>query len=367
MAKDYYKVLGIPRNATKEDVKKAYRTLAHKFHPDKAGGDETRFKEINEAYQVLSDDKKRGQYDRFGQVFEGGAGGHQGGFEWPGGTRFDMSGDGAGGFGDFDFADIFEDFFGGSMAREGRKKSQDRRGKDVQIEMNIPFAESILGGKREIELTKIARCPRCEGSGGEPKTGFITCPTCQGRGNVQRTQRTFLGSFAQVSVCVECIGSGKRPEKPCVECRGRGVASRQERLEIFIPKGVREGEVLKISGKGEASLTGGPPGDLYIQLHVMPHDIFRRQGDDIVMVLPIKLSQALLGDTIEVKTLDGVLRMKIPEGTQASDLLKVRGKGVYTSSGYSRGDLLVEIKIEIPKKLSKKIKELVAVLREEGM
>lgn len=361
MAKDYYKILGVPRNATKDEIKKAYRTLAHKYHPDK-GGDEQKFKEVSEAYRILADDGKRSQYDQFGRVFEG-AGREQGGFEWPGGFRMDF-GEG-GGFADFDFSDIFEDFFGGGGGAM-RSKPRDRRGKDIRTGIEVTFEESILGGKREIELEKLSRCARCNGSGGEPGTEMKNCPTCNGRGNVQKTQRTFLGSFTQVSTCTVCLGTGKRPENPCTQCRGRGVEDMREELEVFIPKSVRDGEILKITGKGEASLSGGVPGDLYLTIHVLPHKHFRRQGDDVIMQLPLKLSQAILGDTAEVEALDGALRVKIPEGTQAGDILRVRGRGAYTASGYGRGDLLIEVKVEIPKRAGKRLKEIIQEMKKEG-
>lgn len=364
MAKDYYKVLGVARNATKDDIKKAYRSLAHKFHPDK-GGDEQRFKEVNEAYQILSDDRKRTQYDQYGQVFEG-AGAHQGGFEWPGGLRFDFGGEGPGG--DFDFSDVLEDFFGGmGVGGTGRGRQRSRRGKDVRLDLKIPFEESIFGGKKEIEVTKLSRCPRCKGSGGEPDSKMRVCPTCQGKGNVQRTQKSFLGSFTQVSVCHECFGTGKRPEVLCADCRGMGARELTERLEVFIPRGIREGEILKITGKGEASASGGTPGDLYIRIGVIPHSVFQRQGDDIIMQLPVSLSQAILGDTVDLNTLDGGIRMKVPEGTQPGDVLKVRGKGAYGASGYGRGDLLIEIKLEIPRKTSRRVREIAEELKTEGL
>lgn len=370
MSRDYYKILGVPRNATKEDIKKAYRALAHKYHPDK-GGDETRFKELNEAYQVLSDERKRNQYDQFGQVFEGGSGPRQGGFgfEWPGGFKFDF--DNAGGFGpgrgftDFDFSDIFEDFLG-MGAREGRTRAKERKGKDLRVSLEISFEESIFGAKKEIEIDKLARCEQCQGKGAEPGSKLKNCPTCQGKGNIQKTERTFLGSFTQVSACPPCLGSGQRPEINCRGCAGKGIKQLVERLEVFIPKGVQSDEILKITGKGEASLSGGMPGDLYISIRVQPHKIFRRQGDDIIMQLPVKLSQALLGDTIDIETLDGVIKLKVPEGTQPGDILKIRGRGAYSASGYGRGNLLVEIKIDIPKKLSKKTRELIEKLKEEG-
>lgn len=362
MSKDYYKTLGVARNATKEEIKKSYRVLAHKHHPDK-GGDAERFKEINEAYQVLSDDRKRAQYDQFGQVFEGARG--QGGFEWPGGFRFDFGEGAPAGFADFDFSDVFEDFLGSAFGGS-RSRTRERRGKDTRLDFEISFEESVLGGKKEIEFAKLSRCSRCNGSGGEPGAKLKNCPNCEGKGNMQKTQRTFLGSFTQVSTCPECLGTGKRPDPLCIQCSGRGIEHGIERLEVFIPKGVRESEALKITGKGDASVTGGVPGDLYLKIHVLPHKVFRRQGDDIIMSLPVKLSQAILGGTINVETLDGNLLLKIPEGAQSGDILKIRGRGSYFNSGYGRGDLLIEIKIEIPRKAGKKVKEIAEGLREEG-
>lgn len=364
MAKDYYKILGVARNANKDEVKKAYRSLAHKFHPDK-GGDEKRFKEINEAYQVLSDEKKRAQYDQFGQVFEG-AGGQQGGFSWPGGFRFDFGEGGfePGGFADFDFSDVVEDIFG---AAGRRHRTPPDRGRDIRIMLKIAFEESVLGAKKEIELVRLARCGRCSGAGGEPGTEVRTCPACQGKGHIQKTQRTFLGSFTQVATCADCRGAGKCPETACAECRGRGVAEKEETLEVFIPRGVRDGEVLKITGKGDAVAGGRTPGDLYIEIHVLSHALFRRQGDDIVMQLPVKLSQAALGATLDIETLDGAMRLKVPEGTQSGDILSIRGKGAWRASGYGRGDLLVEIRVETPKGVGKKARDLIKQLAEEGM
>lgn len=362
MAKDYYQVLGVARNATKDEIKKAYRALAHKYHPDK-GGNEARFKEINEAYQILSDEYRRSQFDQFGSVFDGaGAGPQQGGFEWPGGFRVDFGEGGPGDGPGFDFADIFEDFVGGGS----RRKSGSERGRDLRIGMEIPFEEFIMGVKKEIDVARVARCLRCTGSGAEPGTKMKTCPTCQGKGNIQKTQRTFLGSFTSVSACPECMGVGKRPETPCSVCRGRGVEQKTERLEVFVPRGMREGEILKITGKGDASSAGKAPGDLYIEVRVLAHEVFRRQGDDIIMAFPLLLSQAILGDAVEVDTLDGAIKLKIPEATQAGDVLRVRGRGAWRASGYGRGDLLVEIKVEIPKRLSKKAKEAIRELKNEG-
>ncbi len=361
MAKDYYKLLGIARNASKEEIKKAYRELAHKYHPDK-GGSADRFKEINEAYHVLSNDEKRAQYDQYGQVFEGGGGSQQGGFQWPGGFRMDFGGEN--GAGDFDFSDVFEDIFGGGGA--ARARSRERRGKDIRMDMEISFEESILGVKKEVELYKLMRCGNCAGTGGEKGSPMRTCATCQGKGNIQKTQRTFLGSMTQVSTCPECAGAGKRPETLCGQCRGKGVEQRNEQFEVFVPKGIRDGEMLKMSGKGEASTTSGAPGDLYLHIHVSPHKTFRRQGDDIIMRLPIKLSQAMTGASVDINAIDGMIKLKIPEGTQSGDILSVRGKGAYNTSGYGRGNLLIELRVGLPKRASRKIKEIARELEEEG-
>ncbi|MEK7082154.1 MAG: molecular chaperone DnaJ [Patescibacteria group bacterium] len=366
MAKDYYEVLGVARNATKEEIKKAYRSLAHKYHPDK-GGNEARFKEINEAYQILSDERARAQFDQFGSVFEGAGARSQAGFEWPGGFRMDFGEGGfapgdARGFADFDFSDVFEDFLGGGRARRGTGD----RGRDLRAALEISFEESIMGAKKEIDVMRVSRCSRCAGSGAEPGTKMKTCPTCEGKGNIQKTQRTFLGSFTSVSACPECLGVGKRPETPCAQCRGRGAEQKTEQLEVFVPRGIREGEVLKITGKGDASVAGKAPGDLYIEIRVLPHRVFRRQGDDIVMAYAVRMSQAILGDAAEVGTLDGAIRLKIPEGTQSGDILRVRGKGAWRASGYGRGDLLIEIRVEVPKRLSRRAKDTVRSLAEEG-
>jgi len=203
--------------------------------------------------------------------------------------------------------------------------------------------------------------------GGEPETKMKTCAACSGKGNVQKTQRTILGSFTQVVTCGGCGGAGKQPEKICVHCRGRGVEQKREQREIIVPKGIRDGDVLKMTGKGEASLSGGVPGDLYIRIRVLSDKVFRRQEDDIIMRLPIKVSQAILGSTVDVGTLDGVLKLKIPEGTQPGDILKVRGKGAYSPNGYGRGDLLIEIKVEVPKKVSRKVREVIEEMSEEGL
>ncbi|MEK7561196.1 MAG: molecular chaperone DnaJ [Patescibacteria group bacterium] len=367
MSKDYYTVLGVAHNATKDEIKKAYRKLAHQHHPDKKGGDEARFKELSEAYQILSDDQKRAQYDRFGRVFDGAGGSRPGGFEWPGGGfRMDFGEDHDGQHSDF--SDVFEDFMGNIFGGgRGRSKTNERKGKDIHVDIEVTFTESIFGVKKDIELAKLMRCVRCNGLGGEPGTMLHKCGTCQGAGNVKRTHQTILGALTQVSICAACAGTGQVPETPCSQCRGRRIEQAIERIEVFIPKGMNEGEVLKITGKGEASLAGGIPGDLFIHPYVQPQEMFRRQGDDIVMILSVKLSQAILGDTISAKTLDGGIDLKIPEGTQTGDVLRLRGKGAFASSGYGRGNLLIEMKVEMPRKVSRAVKTIIYELKKEGL
>ena len=364
MSKDYYKILQVPRNASKDDVKKAYRKLAHQFHPDKQGGSEEKFKEINEAYQVLGDERKRAQYDQFGSTFSDarGHGAHQGGFGFQG---FDFGGEDFRGFNDFDFSDIFEDLMGGMGG--GRGQARSKKGRDIQIDLEIQFDEIFNGGRHEVQLQKLSQCARCTGAGIEPGTNFKTCSKCHGTGRFEKTQKTFLGVFSQVGACPDCQGKGKIPEVICRDCLGKGGIRGVERIEIVIPKGIDDGEMIRISGKGEASAAGGVPGDLYARIHLIQDKVFRRQGDDLILSMPLKFTQAALGDSVEVKTPDGVIKLKIPEGTENGDILKVRGKGVPSRQGYGRGDLLVEIKVETPKKVSKKARELIEKLKEEGV
>lgn len=363
MKKDFYSILGVPKNASADEIKKAYRKLAHQYHPDKGGGSDEKFKEINEAYQVLGDEKKRKQYDRFGENFAN-AGGFNG-FQWGdifggenGGVKFDF-GEGA----DFDLGDIFENVFGFGGGRETKRK----RGKDIVLELSIPFEESILGGKESIELTRNTRCVRCSGQGGEPGTKMRQCTQCGGKGYRERQERTILGSITRREACPSCFGRGEEPEHPCITCKGKGIERKTERLEIVIPRGINHDDTLKLSGKGDLTDPQGTPGDLYIRMNVLPHKVFRRQGADLFMSLPIKVSQAITGDTLTVETLEGAVRIKIPEGTQSGDILRIRGKGVPESRGYSHGDLLIELKVDIPKKPSRQLKEAIDKLKDLGL
>ena len=355
--KDYYQVLGIPRNASQDEVKKAYRKLAHQFHPDKTGGSEDKFKEVNEAYQVLGNEQKRAQYDRFGsEGFGGGAAGSgNGGVEW------DFS-NFAQGFDGVDLGDIFGDVFG---FRSGGYARQTPRGRDIAIDIELQFAEAVFGVVRTVLLRKTTVCKTCNGSMQEPGGKFKTCTHCNGSGQVHETRRSFLGSFTKLHACSTCQGSGQVPETPCHACRGAGVMQASEEISISIPSGVSEGEMIKLVGKGEAAAKG-IPGDLYVKIHVASDKKFKRSGFDITTLLEISVTDGLLGIEKQLETLEGMIRVQIPTGTASGSILRIRGKGVpHARSG--RGDLLITILIKPPRKLSKKAKELLEELKKEGV
>jgi len=358
MAKDYYQILGVQKNASPDEIKKAYYKLAHKFHPDK-GGDEKKFKEINEAYQVLSNKEKRSQYDRFGRVFEGIPGGEPGfDFQWAWG-RPDM---------DFDFEDLgdmVEEMFGFGAPR--RKKDL-KKGKDIEIEMEIPLEDTLKGREKEISLYKMVSCSRCQGSGAEPGTKIKECFSCRGTGEVQQIKKTFFGSFTRLTICPECGGEGYRPDKLCNVCKGEGRIRGEDKIKIFIPAGVDTNQVIKVEDKGEAGRRGGKPGDLYVRIFVKPHSIFKRKGDDLYISLAISFSQAALGDEIETATLEGAkLLLRVPSGTESGKVLRISDKGTPHFSGYGRGSLYVELVVKTPKKLTKKQKELLEQLKKENL
>jgi len=352
MAKDYYTVLGVSKSASKDDIKKAFRKLAHKYHPDKKTGDESKFKEVNEAYSVLSDDKKRAEYDTYGQTFSGGGG--AGGF---GGFDFSQFTQGAG-FEDIDLGDIFGGMFGGRSKRK-------RRGSDISVDIELSFEEAVFGTDRSIKLTKHNTCENCEGSGGEPGTDLETCDTCNGKGTVREVKQSILGSFAMTKVCSKCQGTGKIPKEKCKKCKGQGIVREQKEIKVKIPAGISNGEMVRLSGQGEA-VQGGVPGDLYIKIHVKSHSLFTKEGANLYMTLKTKLSDALLGDTKNIETLDGSIDLKIPSGVKHGEMLRVKGKGVPLGNG-RRGDLIVKIDIQFPSKLSRKAKKIIEDLREEGI
>jgi molecular chaperone DnaJ len=322
MAKDYYEILGVPKDASKEDIKKAFRKLAHEHHPDKKTGNEAKFKEANEAYSVLSDDAKRKQYDMYGSGFSGGQGGGAG-FNQNGFGGFDFSGfaQGAQGGVEFDLGDIFGDFFGG-----GRSQRQNR-GQDISTDIELTFEESIFGVDRTISLNKISQCTTCKGDGAKPGTELTTCATCNGKGTIREVRQSIIGSFASNRVCDVCHGRGKIPKEKCETCRGRGTLKRESEIKVHIPEGIEDGEVLRLPGQGEA-IAGGTTGDLYIKIHVRDHKIFQREGANLVMDLKIKLTDALLGAQYGVETLDGAITVKIPEGVSFGEVLRIKGKGV---------------------------------------
>ncbi|MEW5908074.1 MAG: molecular chaperone DnaJ [Patescibacteria group bacterium] len=359
--RDYYEILGIPKNASKEEIKKAYYKLAHKHHPDKTKGDDKKFKEINEAYQVLGDDKKRAEYDAYGRVFgEGGAGFDFGGFagKAPGWdfSSFDFGEPTSG----WDLNDIFENFFSSSAHRKRQK-----RGRDISIDLEIPFEDSIFGTERRVIISKISLCDECKGTGAELGTKFYECSFCKGTGRVHETRKSFFGVFSTVKECDKCFGKGTVPSKKCSHCKGNGVMPKKEEIVIKIPVGVYDGEMVKITAMGEA-ITGGIPGDLYVKIHVKPHPVFKREKNNLVMDLNIKISDAILGSQKEIKTLDGIIKIKIPQGIDSGEILRIKGKGVPQPNG-SRGDLMIKILVRTPKKVSSSVKKLVEDLQKEGI
>jgi len=362
MAKDYYEVLGVEKTASKDEIKKAFHKLAHKYHPDKNAGDDKKFKELNEAYQTLSDDQKRAQYDQFGSGFQNGAGaGFQngqgfGGFDFSGfqnGQGFDMG----------DLGDIFSEFFAGGGDMGGGART--RRGRDISTELHISFSDAVFGLTRKILLTKQSVCETCSGSGAKPGTKMEECKKCNGKGQIRETKRSFLGSFSSTKICEECGGSGQVPHEKCTACHGAGVLRKQQEVEVRIPAGIHDGEMVRLSGMGEA-VSHGQAGDLYIKINVGTHPTFKREGNDLVMSLNLKLTDALLGMNYKLETLDGVIEVKVPEGVSPNEILRVKGKGVPSGRG-KRGDILIHVHIKLPHKLSRESKHLVEKLREEGI
>lgn len=333
MARDYYEILGVDRNADKEEIKRAYRRMARKYHPDvnKEPGADEKFKEINRAYEVLSDDSSRARYDRFGEA------GVSGGSGIP--DMGDLS----------SFADIFESFFGGFAGQQARRRSGPTRGEDLRYDLRLDFREAIFGGEKQIKITHLETCTTCSGSGAKPGTRPRTCPTCGGTGQVRRATRTPFGSFTQVSTCPTCGGTGQVIEDKCETCNGAGVLQKTKNLKITIPPGVDSGTRLRVAGEGDAGQKGGPAGDLYVYLFVQSDSEFEREGINILSTLQISYLQAILGDKVTVKTVDGDKPLTIPPGTQPDTILTLEGLGVPKLGNPSiRGDHLIRIKVNIP-------------------
>lgn len=363
MSKDYYKILGVDKSASKDDIKKSFRKLAHEYHPDK-GGNAEKFKEINEAYSVLSDENKRQQYDTYGSAFQnagrGGASGFNGfnqGFE---GFDFSNFTGGNGNF-EFDLGDIFGDFFGGGNGRRQKVK----RGADIQVDVELTFAESVFGVEKKINITKNNTCKTCNGTGAKPGTSMHTCNKCGGTGKIQEVRRTIFGQFASTRTCDHCGGTGKTPKEKCVDCGGTGTQRRNEEYIVKIPADIDDGEAVRLSGAGEA-VQGGIAGDLYIKVHVKENKFFKKEGKNIVTNFDIKLSDALLGAEKILNTIDGEISVKIPGGISSGEILRLRGKGVPISTN-QRGDLLVKVNIKTPNKLSRSARKLIEELKEEGL
>lgn len=350
--RDYYEVLGVPKTATQDELKKAYRKLARKYHPDLNKDNPEaaeKFKECNEAYSVLSDEQKRAQYDQFGpEAFEnGGMGGG------PGAGGFG----GFGGFGGSGMEDIFDMFFGG-QGRGGRSNNAGpQRGADLRYDMEITFEEAAFGVEKEISLKRAERCEHCHGEGAEPGSKVETCPECHGSGYVRFTQNTMFGQMVNERPCSRCHGEGKIISNPCKECGGSGTVKKTKKLKVKIPAGVDNGSRLRVGGEGEAGLKGGPSGDLYVYLYVKPHKFFERDGTTVLCEVPINIVQATLGAEIKVPTLDGQVTMKVPEGTQPGKVMRLKGKGIPSLRGGGRGDQLVRMKVVVPTKLNDKQKD----------
>ncbi|MCA9375664.1 MAG: molecular chaperone DnaJ [Candidatus Doudnabacteria bacterium] len=364
MAKDFYEVLGVDRSASQDEIKKAFRKKAHELHPDKDTGDEAAFKEVNEAYQTLSDEQKRAQYDQFGQAFSGGGGpggpggfgGFQGGF--PGGAQ------GFPGAENIDLNDIFSSMFGG-QARGGRRARR-QGGEDISVRIDISFEESFSGVERTLEIEKRVKCEKCSGNGAEPGTPIETCGTCEGRGQVEQQRQTMFGVVSQVVICPTCAGEGKTAKTPCEKCSGDGRTRERVQVKVFVPAGISDGQTIEIQGGGEAGKNGTPAGNLFVTVGVIPHPDLQRDGNDVLMRLPVSFTQAALGDSAEIPTLDGKIKLDIPSGIQSGKVLRVPGKGFPSIRSGARGNMLVEVVVMTPQKLSDAERELFGQLAEQN-
>ncbi|TSC82375.1 MAG: hypothetical protein G01um101420_386 [Parcubacteria group bacterium Gr01-1014_20] len=366
MPKDYYKTLGVSKSASEEEIKKAYRKLAHEHHPDKKGGDEKKFKEINEAYQILSDKNKRSNYDRFGaadsygQGFGGNPGGSWGGFPGNGpGVNWDGQFYGDAG----DFSEIFDNFFEGLGVKPRRKTYH--RGADIEVGIEITLEEAFRGAIKHVKIKTLTRCEECKGKGGDEKAGYTTCSVCAGQGEIKEQSRTFFGSFYQVKNCVPCRGTGQIPNKICRVCRGNGRVEGERQVTVEILPGIENDQLIKITGSGEAGERGAGVGDLYFRIRIKPHDTFFRRGEDLVIRKELNILDLLIGKKIEVSTIaGGKLNLEIPPHFNLKEDLKIKGEGMPRIGNFGRGDLLVSFVIKAPKKINPEIKKLLEGLEQ---
>lgn len=349
--RDYYEVLGVSKSASADELKKAYRKLAKQYHPDMNPGDKTaemKFKEVNEAYEVLSDSAKRQRYDQFG---------HAGVDPSYGGG----SSAGAGGFGGFDMGDIFESFFGGGFGFGGggraRNPNAPIRGNDITVTLGLSFMEAAKGCKQQIQIQRLETCDTCSGTGAKKGTQPDTCPECGGTGQVKVSQRTPIGMMQTVRTCTKCSGKGKIVKEPCADCRGMGRVRKTKTLEVSVPAGIDDGQTFVLRGQGDHGINGGPAGDVNIMVTLRPDELFERDGFDVWCDIPITFSQAVLGDEIVVPTIDGKVQYTVPEGTQSGTVFRLRNKGIQYVNGRGRGDQYVKVNIEVPRNLTGKQKD----------
>ncbi|MBU2566908.1 molecular chaperone DnaJ [Patescibacteria group bacterium] len=358
MSKDYYKILGVEKSASEEEIKKAFRRKAHEHHPDKKSGNEQLFKDVNEAYGILGDKERRAKYDQFGSAafenggFNPGAGGF-GGFDFnQGGFNINMD----------DMGDL-GDILGGMFGFGGGRGSRQKRGRDLEMEINLEFKEAVFGTEKEISVYTNSACEKCQGSGADPSSEIKTCSTCNGAGRIQKAQQTMLGTINTVVTCPDCHGQGKKAEKSCSDCNGTGMQKKEKKLKIKIPAGMNNGEALKLTGEGDYPGAGGKAGDLYIRVKVKSDSNFIRQDHNIISTSYIPFSIMALGGKVDVETVDGPVVLKIPSGSESGSVFKLKGKGVPYLSGYGRGDHLVTVLPDVPKKLSREQKKILEDLQ----
>jgi molecular chaperone DnaJ len=363
---NYYEVLGVPRDASQEEISKAFHRLAKKYHPDRPGGNSDRFKEINEAYQILSNKEKREQYDRFGRVFSGGQPGFDpsGDFSRSGAFWQDFKGFDADGFDGFNMDDLFGEMFG---FQSTRPKGNSRRGQHVTLDIEIDLEDTLYGKDKEITVARYTLCDICRGRVAQLGSAIQECKICRGTGQVQELHKIFFGTVTRMTPCPQCSGEGKLIEKPCQECEGEGRKRMYEKMAVRIPAGAISGEEIRYEGKGDAGKRGAGSGDLLVRVFVREHSRFVREGDNVYIKVPVNYSQAVLGEKIEVPTLEGSVTLKIPPGIDSGKILRLKGLGIPRTSGYGRGDELVEIIVRTPKSITKEQKKILEELRKQGL